>query len=177
MRNAHGNMKDSVMQTIRPVLLLVTMTAATVACSKGSSNGESAPRDSLPEAAAVVELPGVLLAPTGDTVSLGPDSAALIYYWLPLELYGEMEEDLLFLASLDSTVVPLPVQPDHEARNHAQRIVNGMEISLPVYLADSAVMSALDCSILPYSLLLLPGEEPLGENGFGSPRRLLQRLR
>lgn len=121
----------------------------------------------------VAELPGVILSPAGDTVAPGPGESVLLYYWIPLNLYDEATNDLLFLASLDSTIVPLPIQPDHDSRNHAQRVVNNLDISLPVYLADSAVMDMVDFSILPFSMLLTPGSQPATGSGFGSPERLL----
>ncbi|OPL17840.1 MAG: hypothetical protein AVO35_08145 [Candidatus Aegiribacteria sp. MLS_C] len=124
-----------------------------------------------------VQLPGVILAPAGDTLALQPGRSAIIYYWLPLALYGEMGEDLLFLASLDSTVLPIPIQPDAESRNHAQRIVNDLGISLPVYLADSSVMRTVETDILPFAMLLSPGGESRSESGFGSPSRLLESFR
>ncbi|MBN2586192.1 MAG: hypothetical protein JXA64_02005 [Candidatus Fermentibacteraceae bacterium] len=142
-------------------------------CSGSGAEEEDAGADSTSYAVRRVELPGTLLSPTGDTVTVGPDTAVVLYYWLPLDMYGEMERDLLFLASLDSTVIPLPIQPDHETRNHAQRVVNNLGISLTVYLADSSIMDMIDSTILPYTLLLFPGENPVAGTGFGSPARLL----
>lgn len=124
----------------------------------------------------VVELPGAILSPGGDTVTARAGESVLIYYWIPLNLYDEAGNDLLFLASLDSTVVPLPIQPDPDSRNHAQRVVNNLDISLPVYLADSSVMEKVDCSILPFSMLLTPGSQPATGSGFGSPERLLDSI-
>jgi hypothetical protein len=156
---------------------VTVFTAALIAmgagCTGSRAQEDDISTDSTATAERIVELPGVVLSPGGDTVSIGPETAVVLYYWLPLDLYAEMERDLLFLSSLDSTIVALPIQPDHETRNHAQRVVNNLGISLPVYLADSSVMETVDCSILPYTLLLLPGEEPVAESGFGSPARLL----
>ncbi|NOQ22257.1 MAG: hypothetical protein GQ565_06370 [Candidatus Aegiribacteria sp.] len=119
------------------------------------------------------QLPGILIAPTGDTVQVLPGTDVILYYWLPLEKYDEMQDDLRFLASLDTSYLVLPMQPDHESRNHAQRVVNNMEISLPVYLADSAVMEMIDTDILPSCLILTHEGYEISENGFGAPSRLL----
>jgi hypothetical protein len=120
-----------------------------------------------------VQLPGILIAPTGDTVQAPPGIDVILYYWLPLEKYDEMQEDLFFLASLDSLYLVIPLQPNHESRNHAQRVVNNIGISLPVFLADSAVMEVIDTSILPSCLILTSDGCEFSENGFGAPSRLL----
>lgn len=152
-----------------PVLCLLVSGGGCVE-GKAEENAEV-----IPEAVVetVVELPGVILSPTGDTVTAGPGKSVLLYYWIPINLYDEARDDLLFLASLDSTIIPLPIQPDHDSRNHAQRVVNNLDIALPVYLADSSVMEEVDFSILPFSVLLTPGSQPATGSGFGSPERLL----
>jgi hypothetical protein len=165
--------KDIGMIKILMTSLMAILVLLGSGCSGSGAEEEGAGADSTSFVAKRVELPGMLLSPTGDTVTFGPDTAVVLYYWLPMDMYGEMERDLLFLASLDSTVIPLPIQPDHETRNHAQRVVNNLDISLTVYLADSSVMEMIDCSILPYTVLLLPGEAPVTGTGFGSPARLL----
>jgi hypothetical protein len=159
--------------TIRSLALATTGILIAASCGGNGEQENGSGVDSTSFAVAVAELPGLLISPGGDTLSVGPDTTVVLYYWLPLDLYDEMERDLLFLASLDSTILPIPVQPDHETRNHAQRVVNNLGISLPVYLADSSVMEAMDSHILPFTMLLLPGEDPLSESGFGSPARLL----
>ena len=141
-------------------------------CDRGTEDVVSGDNDSV--SVATVSLSGILVAPTGDTVSVPPKTDVILYYWLPLDRYDEMASDLLFLASLDdSTCLVLPVQPDFDSRNHAQRVINNMGISLPVYLADSTVMSKIDTDILPFCLFLTPEGEEFSESGFGSPSRLL----
>lgn len=154
---------------VLPVLFLL---ASAGGCGEEQTeeNGEDSPETVVET---VVELPGVILSPTGDTVTAGTGESVLLYYWVPLNLYDEARDDLLFLASLDSTIIPLPIQPDHDSRNHAQRVVNNLDIPLPVYLADSSVMEQVDFSILPFSMLLTPGSPPAEGSGFGSPERLL----
>ena len=122
-----------------------------------------------------VVLPGYVMEPAGDTVSVPDNTPVLLYYWLPLEKYEAMEEDLLFLSSVDSTILVLPVQPDQESRNHAQRIVNNLEISLPVYIADSSFTEVFEESILPVTVLYTPEGDILTEEGFGAPLRLLEK--
>jgi hypothetical protein len=163
----------------RYTLIAILLLTAVSACER-HEEGNGIEADSTEEIERTLNMPGTLTSPSGDTVSLAPGCAALVYYWLPLNLYDEIEGDLVLLASLDSRdetlgmrVVPLPVQPDGESRNHAQRVVNGFGVSLPVYLADSIFMSTLDCSILPCAALLVPGEDPRVETGFGGPGRLL----
>jgi hypothetical protein len=122
-----------------------------------------------------VVLPGYVIEPAGDTVSVPISTSVMLYYWLPLEKYEAMEEDLLFLASVDSTILVLPVQPDQESRNHAQRIVNSLEISLPVYLADSTLIEVFEGTILPITVLYTPEGDLYTAEGFGAPLRLLEK--
>lgn len=121
-----------------------------------------------------VVLPGIVTEPAGDTVSVPDSTSVMLYYWLPLEKYEVMEKDLLFLASVDSTILVLPVQLDQESRNHAQRVVNSLEISLPVYLADSALTKVFEGSILPITVLYTPEGDQFTAEGFGAPLRLLE---
>ncbi len=150
----------------------VSVSLISISACGSAESGDTAPADSVEAMEAAVELPGTLLSPTGDTVETETGKSYLVYYWLPLELYDEMQDDLLYLVSMDSSIVPLPVQPDPDSRNHAQRVVNDLGISLTVYLADSQFMSALDCSILPSAVLFSPGKDPTSDWGFGSPSRL-----
>lgn len=158
------------------VLLSVCLLASGGGCGEGQAE-ESGGESPATEVETAVEMPGVILSPGGDTITAGPGESVLLYYWIPLNLHDEAMDDLLFLASLDSTIITLPVQPDHDSRNHAQRVVNNLDISLPVYLADSSVMAEMDCSILPISVLLTPGSQPATGSGFGSPERLLDTCR
>ncbi len=154
----------------RPTLILLAAVFAATGCRNGNEQESTAIQPTAPSA---VEVPGIILSPTEDTLALSPGTAVLLYYWLPLDGYPDMKEDLAFLASLDSTVIPVPVQPDRNARNHAQLVVNGMDVSLTVYLADSEAMRLVDTGILPHAVLLRPGGKPVHESGFGAPKRLL----
>lgn len=127
-----------------------------------------------PSVPVTVVLPGYVIEPAGDTVSVPNSISVMLYYWLPLEKYEAMEEDLLFLASVDSTILVLPVQPDQESRNHAQRVVNSLEISLPVYLADSTLMEVFEGTILPITVLYTPEGDLFTAKGFRAPLRLLE---
>lgn len=127
-----------------------------------------------PDEPVAVILPGFVMEPEGDTVSIPISTSVLLYYWLPLEKYKAMEDDMLFLASVDSTILVLPVQPDQESRNHAQRLVNRLEISLTVYLADSTLMEVFEGTNLPLTILYSPECALQTEEGFGAPLRLLE---
>lgn len=127
-----------------------------------------------PDVPVAVILPGFVMEPEGDTVSIPISTSVLLYYWLPLEKYDAMEEDILFLSSVDSTILVLPVQPDQESRNHAQRLVNNLEISLTVYLADSTLMKVFEGTNLPLTILYSPEGTHQTEEGFGAPLRLLE---
>jgi hypothetical protein len=156
-------------------LILVTLIPIS-GCDERTDETVSDDIDSTSIASLTVQLPGILIAPTGDTVQAPPGTDVMLYYWLPLEKYDEMQDDLLFLTTLDTLFLVLPLQPDHESRNHAQRIINNMDISMPVFLADSAVMEAVDTSILPSCLIMTPNGEVFSENGFGAPSRLLAQI-
>ena len=157
----------------RMIVLVMIALIPICGCDERTEETVSDDIDSTSIAPLTVQLPGILIAPTGDTVQALPGTDVILYYWLPLEKYDEMQEDLFFLASLDSIYLVIPLQPDHESRNHAQRVVNNMEISLPVFLADSAVMEVIDTSILPSCLIMTSDGEVFSENGFGAPSRLL----
>lgn len=121
-----------------------------------------------------VVVPGTITGPAGDTLIAGPGERILIYFWIPLNLQAELEQDLIYLSSLgDSTLIVVPIQADPESRNLAQTLVNGLGISLTVYLADPQAVSALDVSMLPSAVLLSPGGSRAEEFGFGAPARLL----
>jgi len=145
-------------------------------CGNGTEDVVSDGTDSLITTPSAVDLPGSLIAPTGDYVKTSPGTDVILYYWLPLDKHDDMRTDLLFLASLDSTFLVLPIQPDHESRNHAQRVINNMGVSLPVYLADSIVMELMGTDIMPSCLILTPAGEEIAGNGFGSPARLLSSI-
>ncbi|MCD4775156.1 MAG: hypothetical protein K8S15_03795 [Candidatus Aegiribacteria sp.] len=158
------------------IVLFVISLVLIYGCGERTEEVESADNDSSYTSQLSVRLPGVLIAPTGDTVDILLETDVILYYWLPLDKHDDMQADLLFLASLDTTCLALPVQPDHNSRNHAQRVINNMEISLPVYLADSTVMKKMDTNILPTCLILTTGGEEITGNGFGSPSRLLSSI-
>ncbi len=160
----------------RPIVLLLIFLIPVFSCSESTDEAESGDVDSIFTAPRAVQLPGILIAPTGDTVQTLPGTDVILYYWLPLENYAEMQEDLRFLASLDTSYLALPLQPDHESRNHAQRVVNDLELSLPVYMADSAIMGMMDTDILPSCLVLTSEGEEISESGFGAPSRLLNSI-
>ena len=166
---------NGMMEMNRSVVLLIILLALICGCNDRTSEADSGEGDSLytHPGLASVQLPGVLIAPDGDTVQSHPGVDVILYYWIPLDKYDEMLEDLRFLASLDSTYLVLPLQPDHESRNHAQRVVNNLEITLPVFLADSAVMVRMNPSILPICLFLTPEGDEVTETGFGAPSRIL----
>jgi len=152
--------------------IILPVTALFIACG-GSEESNDDSAETIPVPPSAVELPGTLIAPTGDTLEVHPGVTVVVYYWLPLELYEEAADDLLYLSSLGDGFLPLPVQPDHEARNHAQTIVNDREISLPVDLADSVFMESLDCGILPVCMVIHSDGHTMWADGFGSPERLL----
>ncbi len=162
------DMKISVLLTIA---FIVTITFS--GCDSEESNTSHAEYIE-PSVPVTVVLPGYVIEPAGDTVSVPRSTSVMLYYWLPLEKYEAMEEDLLFLASVDSTILVLPVQPDQESRNHAQRIVNSLEISLPVCLADSTLMEVFEGTVLPMAVLYTPEGDLFTAEGFGAPLRLLE---
>ncbi len=159
-------------------LFLIVLIVLVSGCEEQAAQTEISTDDSLYTDPLLmsVELSGILIAPTGDTVQTVPGSDVILYYWLPLDKYDEMQHDLNFLASLDSSYIVLPVQPDHESRNHAQRVVNNMGISLSVCLADSAIMESIYSDILPICVLLTPEGDAISETGFGAPSRILNSI-
>ena len=162
------DMKISVLLTIA-FILTITFNGC-----NSKENSASQAEYLEPYEPATVVLPGIVTEPAGDTVSVPDSTSVMLYYWLPLEKYEAMERDLLFLASVDSTILVLPVQPDQESRNHAQRVINSLEISLPVYLADSALIKVFEGSILPITVLYTPEGDQFTAEGFGAPLRLLE---
>lgn len=164
-------------ETFMRLLFTIALSFLVLTASCGGEEGEiTHSSDSTATVSRTAELSGVLVAPAGDTVKIPPETTVLLYYWLPLDMYPSMKSDLEYLASLDSTFLVLPVQPDPESRNHAQRTVNNLEIVLPVYLADSSVMSMMNCEILPFCLAVTPGGDVLFEAGFESPSRLAEQI-
>lgn len=162
----------------RTALLLLLVPLAALSC-RDAGNGTPAPGDStvtapVPELA----IPGSVSGPDSAGVLRAVDAAGaqavLLYYWLPLEGYEESEPDLRFLAAVqdDASMLVLPVQFDQASRNHAQTLVNGLGISLTVYMGDSALLGHMSPEVLPLSILLRPGSESR-ETGFGGPERLL----
>lgn len=122
-----------------------------------------------------MEIPGTLVSPSGDTLSVRSDSLLLLYHWLPLAGHPDMESDLRQLGRIhdEGVVRVVPVQFDGATRNEAQRVVNDLQLSLPVYLGDAALQKHLSARVLPLSVLvLLDGE--LRKTGYGSPRRVLR---
>ena len=160
----------------RMIVLVMIVLIPICGCDERTEETVSGDIDSTSIAPLTVQLPGILVAPTGDTVQAPPGTDVILYYWLPLEKYDEMQGDLSFLTTLDTLYLVLPLQPDHESRNHAQRVVNNMEISLPVFLADSTVMEVIDTSILPSCLIMTSDGEVFSESGFGAPARLLAQI-
>lgn len=157
----------------RYLLLTAIIPVLIIGCNpeeNGCSNTESIESA---EPIAVI-LPGDVIEPAGDTVTIPPATDVLLYFWLPMDKFEAMENDLLFLASADSTILILPVQPDNDSRNYAQSVVNNLEISLPVYLADSMLMDVFDMNILPACVLFTQEGEVYSENGFGAPARILE---
>ncbi|MBD3369129.1 hypothetical protein GF402_02045 [Candidatus Fermentibacteria bacterium] len=124
-----------------------------------------------------MEIPGTLISPPGDTVSVRRDSMLLLYHWLPLAGHPDMENDLRQLDRIrnDSVVRVIPVQFDEAVRNEAQRVVNDLGLSLPVYLGDAILQKHLSSGVLPLSALVTM-EEELRSAGYGSPRRILREV-
>ncbi len=170
----HERKDDITMKKI--IVLILVALIPFCGCDERTDEVESGDIDSTSTGPLTVQLPGILIAPTGDTVQALPETDVIFYYWLPLGKYADMQDDLRFLAALDTLYLVLPLQPDHESRNHAQRVVNNMEISLPVFLADSAVMEVIDTSILPSCLIMTSNGEVFSESGFGAPSRLLVQI-
>ena len=125
-----------------------------------------------------LRVPGTITGPdsAGVPQEIDPSGfdALLLYYWIPLVGYEESEPDLRLLAGLreDGSLLVLPVQFDPDSRNHAQMLVNGLGVSLTVYLGDSTLKKHLSPRFLPLTVLIRPGSE-LRETGFGGPERLL----
>lgn len=145
---------------------------ALAACSCG--RGPDVPAPSTPEP---LHLPGSLAGPAGETVDVSGDSAAVVFFWLPLPGYPPVEEDLRFIAGLDQapSVRVFAVQFDPAGRNAAQTQVNELGIPLPVFLADSALAATVPCGLLPVAVMYVTGGPPVIETGSGCVGRLLAR--
>jgi len=157
---------------------LALVAGALVLSCGGQSDGPS-PADETPAPeteARVTSLPAELVGPEGQTVSVSGDSAALVYLWLPLPGHSPTEGDLRALAGIHRSgrARALPIQLDAASRNLAQTQVNGLGLSMPVYLADSSILESLGEGHLPAALLATPGRHRTA-TGFGSPSRLLLR--
>jgi len=169
------------MQKVKAKMKMMILTASVLMLSiiLLSCGGEIEPTsdttaDVIPDTPADVIIPGVITSPSGDTLSTGPGQAVLIYFWIPLNLELELEQDLIHLSSITgSSILVCPVQADPDSRNLAQTLVNDLGISLTVYLADQEAISSLDTSILPSAVLLSPGGVRTEEVGFGAAARLL----
>lgn len=137
-------------------------------CGGGEGAGDGPP--------AVLIVPGNLTGPDGLKPDFSLDSAAVVYYWMPLDGYAAVDSDLVSLAGLGSLGVrAVPVQFTVECRNAAQAHLNGMGISMPVYLADSVTASSIPRDVLPAAVLFRIGAAPEVETGFGCTARLLAR--
>jgi hypothetical protein len=159
--------------------LLPALAASAALSCRATGDGAPAPADPVAAAPAPeLVIPGSVSGPDSTGVLRAVDpvgaEAVLLYYWLPLEGYEESGPDLRFLAAVqgDAAVLVLPVQFDQASRNHAQTLVNGLGITLTVYMGDSALLGHMSPEMLPLSVLLRPGSE-IRETGFGGPERLL----
>lgn len=119
-------------------------------------------------------LPGVLTAPDGLPADVSGDSAAVVYYWLPLDGYAPTAEDLDWIrGARERGFTVFPIQFDETSRNAAQAQVNDLGISLPIYLADSSLDAAVPDGILPVAVLFTRQGTPRIETGAGCVERLL----
>lgn len=132
------------------------------------------PEPTIPQAPPPLRLPGGMTAPDGMPVDVSGDSAAVVYYWIPLEGYPPSAEDLAWIEEArHQGHAVMPVQFDEDSRNAAQTQVNDLGIPLPVYLADSSLAAAIPDGILPVAVLFARGAEPRVETGTGCAERLL----
>jgi len=162
------------MKSISTLVLMACL--GMVACDGGGDPAREAPSDSLEDhtGPGTVQLPGQVTDPSGVSVSPDEGVAVLLYFWMPVSDHQETMDDLLYLASVTGPeLMILPVQPDADSRNFAQTLVNQLDVSLPVYLADTAVLGAIGTGALPSSLLLRSDGSVSGATGFGGPARLL----
>ena len=127
-----------------------------------------------PEPDPVACLPASLVGPEGDTVDVAGDSAVVVYLWLPLNGHAPTERDLQALSRMAESgkARVLPIQLSPESRNAAQTQVNGLGLSMAVYLADSCILQSMNARHLPSVLLVRPGGQRAA-NGFGAASRLL----
>jgi hypothetical protein len=152
----------------RKQTFLATCLVLSLACGCGDEG------PAVPQAPPPFRLPGGLAAPDGAVVDVSADSSAIVYYWLPLDGYRPAAVDLAGIndARRQGRAV-FPVQFDPESRNAAQTQVNELEVSIPVYLADSSLAAAIPCDILPVAVLFAIGRAPRSEAGEGCVSRLL----
>lgn len=148
---------------IIPAVLFLMILA--VGCDGGGQPPDAAP--------AVLRIPGVMTGPDGMTVDVSGENEVILYYWMPLDGYGDVDSELAELASRPDTASRVfPVQFSNGERNTAQSAVNSLGISLPVFLADASLASAIPLDILPVAVLFRRGAPPLVETGFGCVQRL-----
>lgn len=162
------------MKSVSALVLLACL--GLTACGGGDQRSTETPSDAIEEYAGpgTVKLPGQVTDPSGSAVSPGAGTVVLLYFWMPVSDHQETMDDLLFLASIAGPeLMILPVQPDADSRNFAQTLVNQLDISLPVNLADGEVMETIGADVLPSTLLLRPDGSISRATGFGGPARLL----
>ncbi len=155
-----------------PRKLPALLALAVMACSEGERS--ATPAQPPPDEDPVARLPAAVVGPNGDSVDIGADSAAVVYLWLPIKGHRPTERDLRALDRITETgrARVLPIQLTAEARNAAQTQVNGLELSMPVYRADSCILQSMDQGHLPSVLLIVPGSQSTA-TGFGAVSRLL----
>lgn len=153
-------------------LLTSAVLALLLACS--GDDGPAPTHQPQPEPDPVARLPASLVGPEGDTVDVSSDSAVVVYLWLPLEDHQPTERDLRALARMSESgrARVLPIQLSAGSRNAAQTQVNGLGLSMAVYLADSCILQSMDARHLPSVLLVTPGAQRAA-TGFGAASRLL----
>lgn len=150
------------------VVSAVLLSFMTASCGGGDARVDEVP--------APISLPGRLSGPDGAAPDVSLDSAVLVYTWIPMDGFAAVDSDLAGLPALrDSGFRVLPMQFSVEDRNMAQAHVNGLGISLPVYLADSCFASSIPFDVMPVAVLYRRGAPPSIESGFGCARRLLSR--
>ncbi|MGM0628329.1 MAG: hypothetical protein ACQETZ_09220 [Candidatus Fermentibacterota bacterium] len=153
-------------------LLTSAVLVLLLACS-GDDGPAPSPQPEL-EPDPVARLPATLVGPEGDTVDVAGDSAVVVYLWLPLAGHRPTERDLRALARMAQSgrARVLPIQLSSGSRNAAQTQVNGLGLSMAVYLADSCILQSMDARHLPSVLLVRPGGQRAAR-GFGAASRLL----
>lgn len=124
----------------------------------------------------VLRIPGTLTGPDGLEADFAGRDSVVVYHWMALEGYGVVDAELRELEILGRGSVPVcPVQFSEEERDDAQEKVNSLGISMPVYLGDSLLESAIPPGVLPVAVLFAAGSPPRAETGFGCASRLLSR--